>query len=374
MTTEHLAATIAPFLGTAPDQVPGAVAVVDTPGKPVALVAAAGYRRDTIVRISSTTKPIVAAAALTFVDDGSISLDEPLERSVLPELAGRRVLVAFDAPLTETVPAERPITLRDLLAFTLGFGIPMRPPGATPIQRALEPLALGQGRPAPQHVVEPHTWLARFATLPLMHQPGARWMYSTGLDLAGIAIARLGKAPLADVLRARLFAPLGMRDTDFHVPPGKLPRFVPGYAAGAAAPEDAADATSQWAAPPAFPSGAAGLVSTVDDLLAFARMLRDRGGAVLQPATVAEMTRGQLTDAQRAASNDFVSYFVDHTWGLGVGIDARTGAYGWDGGLGTTLQLDPASGRIAILLTQRAWASPIPPPIAQAFLAAAPSC
>jgi CubicO group peptidase (beta-lactamase class C family) len=149
-------------------------------------------QRDTIFRITSMTKPVTAAAALILVEECRLRLDEPVDR-LLPELANRQVLRRIDGPLDETVPAHRPITLRDLLTFRLGFGQIMGPPDAYPIQRAVSEqqiMTLGPPKPPTPHA--PDEWMRRLATLPLMYQPGERWMYNTGFEVLGVLIARLG--------------------------------------------------------------------------------------------------------------------------------------------------------------------------------------
>ena len=123
-------------------------------------------RRDTIFRIASLTKPIVAVAALILVEECKLRLDEPVDR-LLPELAGRKVLKRIDGPLDDTVPANRPITVRDLLTFRLGFGIVMVPPGTYPIQRAAAELRIRMGPPLPQEQPAPDEWIRRLGTLPL---------------------------------------------------------------------------------------------------------------------------------------------------------------------------------------------------------------
>jgi len=338
-------------------------------------------RRDALFRISSMTKPITAAAAIALVDDGKLTLDEPVDR-LLPELAHRRVLRRVDGPLDDTVPAHRPIAVRDLLTFTLGIGTLYAPPGATPIQRAIDELALGQGPPQPQTPPAPDEWLRRLGTLPLMRQPGACWIYNTGSDVLGVLIARAAGRPFESFLRERLLDPLGMHDTGFSVPPAQRDRLVTGYQSdpgGGLRPFDPPD--GQWSRPPAFPAGAAGLVSTADDFLAFAEMLRSggshRGTRVLSAASVAAMTRDQLTPAQKAASQWVPGFFDRFGWGLGMAVvtgddeSAAPGSYGWDGGLGTAWRTDPRAGTVTILLTQRAWAAPEPPPVCRAFWRAA---
>jgi CubicO group peptidase (beta-lactamase class C family) len=169
-------------------------------------------QRDTIFRIASMTKPITASAAMILIEECKLRLDEPVDR-LLPELADRRVLKRLDGPLDDTEPAKRPITLRDLLTFCMGFSIVMAPPGAYPIQTAVNDLLLGQGMPQPSLQPGPDEWIRRFGTLPLMHQPGEKWMYHTGSDVLGVLIARASGQPFDAFLQERVFKPLGMKDS-----------------------------------------------------------------------------------------------------------------------------------------------------------------
>jgi CubicO group peptidase (beta-lactamase class C family) len=166
------------------------------------------------------------------------------------------------------VPAHRPITLRDLLTFRRGFGIVMAPPGTYPIQKAMSEQLLGQGPPSPSTPPAPDEWIRRLGTLPLMHQPGEKWMYNTGSDVLGVLIARASGQALETFLRERIFEPLGMKDTSFSVPATKLDRLATSYWSnpqnGALELYDEAEG-GQWSRPPAFPSGAGGLVSTIDE-------------------------------------------------------------------------------------------------------------
>ena len=360
---------------------PGLVSLVCRRGEvhvdPVGLKAVGGepVQRDTIFRIASMTKPVTAAAALILVEECKLRLDEPVER-LLPELADRRVLRRIDAPLDDTVPANRPITVRDLLTFTLGYGMIMAMPNTYPIQSALAE-ALGGGPPSPQQVPPPDEWMRRLGTLPLIHQPGEQWMYNTGSDVLGVLIARAAGQPFESFLRERIFEPLGMRDTGFSIPAPKLDRLATAYWTNfeTGAPEVFDDAkSSQWSRPPAFPSGAGGLVSTVDDFLAFSQMLLNGGrhgrARILSRPSVETMTSDQLTPAQKQASSFAPGFFDSYGWGFGVAIATRrdnpagsVGAFGWSGGLGTTWQADPREDLTVILLTQSAWTSPKPPDV-----------
>jgi len=333
-------------------------------------------RRDTIFRISSMTKPITAVAVMILVEECKLRLDEPVDR-LLPELVDRRVLRRIDGPIDDTVPANRPITVRDLLTFRLGFGLIAAQPDTYPSQRAVREQLEGQGPPNPSAAPGPDEWIRRFATLPLLHQPGQKWMYNTGSDILGVLIARASGQPLDTFLRERLFEPLGMMDTGFSVPATTLDRLATSYAVnpdtGALDLYDEPN-SGQWSRPPAFPSGAGGMVSTIDDYLAFGQMLLNKGkhgtARVLSRPSVELMTTDHLTPAQKAVSGLVPGYFDSHGWGFGVSIVTRRdnvaaapGRSGWDGGLGTSWYSDPGEDMVTILMTQRAWTSPNPPDI-----------
>ena len=333
-------------------------------------------RRDTIFRISSMTKPITAVATMILLEECAVRLDEPVDR-LLPELADRRVVRRIDGPVDDTVPARRPITVRDLLTFRMGFGGYV---GPCPVNDAAAPLELSVGPPRPALPPEPDEWMRRFSTLPLMFQPGERWLYHTGADVLGVLIARASGQPFAAFLRDRIFQPLGMHDTGFSVPAADVNRLATSYLTdpetGALRVYDAPE--GQWSTPPAFPSGGAGLVSTADDFLAFAEMLLRGGAPVLSRPSVETMTTDHLTPAQKAVSGFFPDDFDARGWGFGVGVVTRregpaapVGQYGWDGGLGTIWRNDPSEQLAAILLTNVAWTSPRPPGIALDFLTGA---
>jgi CubicO group peptidase (beta-lactamase class C family) len=333
-----------------------------------------------IFRISSLTKPITAAAAMICVEECLLRLDEPVDR-LLPELAGRAVLRRLDGPLTDTVPARRPITVRDLLTFRLGLGLVIGPPDEVPIQRAMTELCLGQGAPNPPVPPPPDEWMRRLGTLPLMHQPGAGWMYNTGSDVLGVLIARAAGQPFEVFLRERIFEPLGMTDTGFSVPAGQTHRLVTGYQDDPqTGKQDAYDlaASSLWSRPPAFPSGAGGLVSTAGDYLAFGTMMlgggRHAGVRVLSRPSVEIMTSDQLTAEDKAASGAFAPYFASHGWGFGMSVVTRrgdigepVGRFGWNGGLGSIWYADPREDLVIILMTGSAKHTLNPPPLYRDF-------
>ena len=358
-------------------QAPGVVAGVARGGaRHVAVagtLALAGEpaRRDSLFRISSMTKPMTAAAVLSLAEAGLLELGEPVDR-LLPELAGRAVLRAPDAALADTVPAERPITVRDLLTFTCGLGMQ----GAMfmaaepwPVVTAAAERDLHLFGPAmPAAMPGPDTWLARLGELPLLAQPGERWLYQTGSQILGVLAARAAGRPFGDVLRERVLDPLGMGDTAFAAVDAARLATAYDRRDGQWVVFDAPD--GQWSRPPAFPDGGGGLVSGVDDVLAFGRMLLDGGNGVLAPATVAEMTRDQLTPAQRAAVWPGFSFLDDRGWGYGVSV-LDDGSYGWDGGFGTAWSNVPAQDLCVVVLTQRLTGESGPAPVCADVLAAA---
>jgi CubicO group peptidase (beta-lactamase class C family) len=389
---EALDQTLARHVGQ--NSLPGLVALVAR-GDDV-YVAALGHKafgdpepigRDAIFRIASISKPIAGVAAMLLIQDGAMALDDPVTRW-LPEFAAPRVLRSLESGLDDTVPAMRPITVEDVLSFHFGFGSIMAP-GPFPVQQAEQELGLKTlGPPWPPPELTPDQWIAGLASLPLLDQPGTRWRYNTGASVAGVLIERVAGAPLAEVLRERVFEPLGMADTGFSVPAAKRDRFTTFYA-----PRTESETESDeprvldrpdgwWAAPPKFPDASGALVSTADDLHAFASMLAADGlaadgSSLLSAESVRLMTRDRMTAAERAESRIFVG---DHSgWGLMMLVPSGEagsspgipGGFGWDGGSGTAWRTDTSRGLTGILLTQRMVTSPEPVPLVTDFWAAA---
>jgi CubicO group peptidase (beta-lactamase class C family) len=340
-------------------------------------------RRDTIFRIASITKPIAAAAMMILVDEGKLRLNDSVERW-LPELANRKVLRRIDSPLDDTVPAVRSITVRDVLTSTFGFGSVMAMPGTYPIQQPIRDGHLGGDGP-PHTSLTPGTdeWMRRLGELPLMYQPGARWAYNTSCDVMGVLVARVSGKSFEAFLRERLFDPLGMKDTAFSVPASKLDRLPSVYRFDQGSKKlevyDGAQ-NSEYSRPPAFESGAGGLVSTADDYYAFCRMMLNKGTwgreRLLTQASVESMTSDQLVPQQKEGAELF---FGNHSsWGFGMGVNIQhekpwtvPGRFGWDGGFGTSAYSDPKNDFIGILLTQRMMDSPEPPAVFTDFWAGA---
>jgi len=328
--------------------------------------------RDSIFRIASITKPITAAAVMMLVEDGQITLDDPVA-PWLPELASPAVVRTPAGPVDDVVPAIRPITVADLLTFRAGYGFPSD--FSLPAVRLLVS-ELKQGPPQPQLVVAPDEWMAALARIPLLRQPGEAWLYNTCSDILGVLIARVSGRPLPEFLAERLFGPLGMADTGFEVPASKLDRFTSYYRTGPAGGLELVDAPGgQWSNLPAFPSGAGGLVSTVDDWHRFARMLLAGGSLggrqLLSAASVQQMTTDQLTPSQRDASRLFLE---GQGWGFGGSVDVEAidpwnvpGRYGWVGGTGTAAHITASTGAVTILLSQLELAGPTPPALMRDF-------
>ncbi|GAB3238316.1 serine hydrolase domain-containing protein [Kineosporia babensis] len=341
------------------------------------LDSAVPVQRDSIFRIASLAKPIVAFAALQMIKEGIFGLDEPVDR-LLPELADRQVLRSLESPVTDTVPAERPILVVDLLRFTSGLGLVMAMPDTYPIQAALDRAIGAPGPPQPAKTKTPDEYLAALGNLPLLHQPGAAWAYNTSSDLLGILMARATGSTLQKVLQERIFDRLGMRDTGFSVPGASIKRLTASYTPNGDGLDlfDPSEG-SQWSSPPRLESGAGGLVSTVDDLLAFTRLMLGRGvfqgERLLSDELFTAMTTDQLSAAQKSRTIWVPGFFDTHGWGFGLAVRTvagdgeSAGAYAWSGGLGTSWGCDPVVGSAGILLTQRAMTSPAPEALTAQF-------
>lgn len=352
-------------------RVPGVVALVYHRGRvhvetlgAVAFDSNEPVRRDMIFRLASTTKPLTAVGAMILVEECRIRLDDPVDEW-LPELRDRRVLRTIDSPLDETVPAKRPITLRDLLTFRSGYGEVMFLSPTCPLQKALTEARLPLSEWP--FAGTPDEFMTRLGRLPLAHQPGEQWLYHMSGEILGVLMARVSGKSLGAFLHERVFGPLGMTDTGFQVPEADLDRLPTCYGTdmltGNLVVLEAA--RSGYAArPPVFESGAGGLVSTVDDLLAFGRMMLSRGaygaGRILSRPSIELMTMDHLTPAQKEASPFFDNFWATHGWGFGMGVvTARqdladvTGRFGWDGAFGTSWYVDPKEDLVGILMTQR---------------------
>jgi CubicO group peptidase (beta-lactamase class C family) len=365
----------------AADGVPGAAWLVARDGE--LHVGTAGtvdgskpVQRDSIFRIASMTKPVTAVAVLALAEDCVVRLDDPLDRW-LPELADRRVMVDPKGSVDDTVPAVRQPTVHDTLTFRLGWGMDFADwEGQTLPGDMAAAMGLEVGPPQPAKAPPPDEFAAILGRFPLDHQPGEKWLYNMGSDVLGVVVERAAGKCFSDVLQERIFGPLGMRDTAFHVPATSMDRFGPSYLPLAWAPEPGAifdPAGGGWAARPAFESGAGGLVSTLDDYFAFAQALLDGGRPILSRSSVAAMTTDQLyaVDGSLQSGPDPTGALG---WGFGVGVVRRKthvaespGTYSWTGGMGTSWANDPVEGLVGILLTNQLFSGPWLPPVHQDF-------
>ena len=319
-------------------------------------------RPDTIYRIYSMTKPITTVAALMLYEEGCFQLDDPVARFI-PSFAGIRVFAGGDAESFETVPLARPVTVHDLMTHTSGLTYGFQhehPVDALYRTRRIEfnanlgPLA---------DLVE------AAAAQPLLFQPGTRWNYGVSTDVLGRLVEIWSGVPLDTFFEERIFAPLGMCDTGFHVPEGQGGRFASNYTradgGGLALHDSAGD--SRFLEPARTLSGGGGLVSTAADYLRFTRMLRGRGALegvrLLGRKSVELMTMnhlpGDLVDMGQPRFSEMP--FAGIGFGLGVSVvldpaKARIlgspGEYAWGGMASTTFWVDPAEDLVVLLLTQ----------------------
>lgn len=319
----------------------------------VTALGGAPMRDDAIMRIQSMTKPVTAVSALRLVEAGRLGLDQAVEEW-LPELAGRKVLSHPTAPLDDTVPARRPITLRHLLTNTSGYGAAMVD---SPLQRAMRDNGTEAGPEPP--ALGADEWLARLADLPLAFQPGEGWRYHHSFGLLGILLARVTGSPLGDHLAEDLFGPLGMTDTALWVPEDKLGRLPAAYRlenGGLVETEPAGGGFS--AGPPPFDVSHGELVSTARDFHRFTRMLagggRIDGQQVISTDSVRTMTSDQVPATCKTPDSFFPGFWDGTGWGFGVAVTTegpRRRRYGWSGGQGTDFFVD-GDGTVGILLTQ----------------------
>ena len=362
-------------------RLPGLVAVIGRRGAEhvdaigtLAFDRAAPMRRDTIFRLASVTKPITAVAAMILVEECKLRLDDAVEE-FLPELAHRRVLRTIDSELDDTVPAKRPITVRDLLTFRSGYGEVAFLSPACPLQKALV-----EARLPLSTFTFPGTadeFMQCLGRLPLAHQPGERWLYHMSAEILGVLIARASGRSLSAFMRERIFQPLGMKDTGFTVAKTQLDRVATCYQTDFSTGEVTVleGAPNELLVRPCtFESGAGDqLVSTADDLLAFGRMMLNAGvygnERILSRPSVELMATDHLSADQKAASPFFEDFWDARGWGLGVSIVTRRdnvagvpGRFGWDGAFSTSLYVDPREEMVGVLMAQcRPGALRLPP-------------
>ncbi|MED5815422.1 serine hydrolase domain-containing protein [Mycolicibacterium sp. 050232] len=313
-------------------------------------------QRNTIFRIASMTKPVTVAAAMGLAEEGKLALNEPVTKW-LPELADMRVLREPRGPLDRTEPARRPITFDDLMTHRSGLAY---------VFSVLGPLASAYGKLSLRQ--DQDRWLTEVAKLPLAHQPGERITYSHSTDVLGIALSRIEGKPLSQVLYERIFGPLGMVDTGFSVDAAGRRRAATMYQLTA---DNQLTHDVMGPAPitdPPFCTGGAGLFSTADDYLKFARMLLAGGTIdgvqVLSEESVRMMRTDRLTAEQKQFQFLGAPFWIGRGFGLNLSVvtdpeksrqlfgPGGMGTFSWPGAYGTWWQADPSADLILIYLIQ----------------------
>jgi CubicO group peptidase (beta-lactamase class C family) len=319
------------------EEFPGATVAIARNGKLAYLKSFGTFEKDSLIRIYSMTKPITVVAALILMEEGKLSLDDPVSK----------YLTGFDAlKVHRSDKPAKPMTIKDLMRHTSGLSYGLF--GNTAVDKAYRK----------QDVLGKDTTLAEMAKklseIPLLFEPGTRWHYSVSIDLLGRVIEVVSQQPFDEYLEARIFKPLGMRDTGFSVPDAKLDRFVP--CCGPACRVIEAVETSRFRQTPKMLSGGGGLVSTISDYVTFGLML-DAGGTwngkrILKPETVKLMTTNQLPDEVEAWGGT--------GFGLGVSVQLKdsafrgpAGVWGWGGAASTTFFASPKDRLTVVTMIQR---------------------
>lgn len=312
--------------------------------------------RDTLVQVFSMTKPVTGVALMQMWEQGKFRLDDPLS-DYLPEFAGMQVLEATkDGGAPTPRPAHRPITIRDLMRHTAGFSYGMRQTPADAAFVKADPLALENDLPE---------FGRKLAGLPLIFDPGAEWSYSVAVDVQALLVQKLSGVPFETYVREHVLTPLKMKDSGWTQPPENLPRLAATYVHQSAAEPKryADDKTRRLNFDPArrLTMGGAGLASSIDDYMRFARMLLNGGELdgvrVLQPSTVSLMATDQL-DPEITKR-----FFLPGKGSVGFGLDfavrkrqpqtpgenrGAVGEFFWDGAESTLFWVDPAN-RLAVV-------------------------
>ncbi|WP_212541897.1 serine hydrolase domain-containing protein [Sphingopyxis indica] len=315
-------------------------------------------RRDTIAQIFSMTKPVTGVALMQLWEAGKVRLDDPLAK-YLPEYAQMRVYAGKDAAgAPRYVPADRPITVRDIMRHTAGFAYGAGPTPAHDAFVAADPLALTNSLAEASR---------RIASVPLLFQPGTQWSYSAAVTVQAALVEKLAGEPFADYVRTHIFVPLKMTDTAWREPEAKFARLSAMYAMkdGKLVQQDAAETRKLNFQDNALTPGGFGLASTLDDYQRFARMLLNGGELdgvrILRPSTVRLMATDQLDPA-----------VTERLWlpgkgAVGFGLDfavryaqpqtaeenrGAVGEFFWDGAASTLFWVDPANKLTAVFFAQ----------------------
>lgn len=321
-------------------------------------------RPDTIFRIYSMTKPLTSTAIMMLYEEGRFQLDDPISRFI-PAFANPRVSVGGSRGKIDTVPGEREITFRDLLSHTSGltYGFMEANPVDALYRAKQGGVDFQTGDTSLKDIVE------RLATFPLIAQPGKAWNYSVATDVLGYLVEVISGQPFEVYLKDKVLKPLGMVDTDFHVPAGKHERFAANYSAGAGGKLELIDdpGKSRYLAPRKVNSGGGGLVSTASDYLRFCKFMLNKGELdgvrLLGRKTVELMTmnhlKGDMADMGMPRFSESTYYGVGFGLGFSVMIDpakahilGTPGEYAWGGAASTAFWCDPVEDMAVVLLTQ----------------------
>jgi CubicO group peptidase (beta-lactamase class C family) len=347
----------------------GAVALILQNGQPVYQRAVgwsdkeggARMQTDTIFRIASQTKAITSTAVLQLQERGKLIVTDPVSKYI-PEFAKTTVLVKNESGATSTVPATRPITLRDLLTHTAGISYGKEPELADLYAaKGLGPAAgNGNGWYTADKNEPICTTMARLASLPFEAQPGSAFVYGYNTDILGCVVERASGMPLDEYIRTQITGPLGMKDTQFYLPPDQRKRLATAYMSGpngkvVRSPNDARGQGHYIDGPRKSFAGGAGLLSTAQDYARFLEALRNGGVLdgvrILSPRSVALMTTNQIHDLHPKDDLGFGYGFevVEHYGAAGL---ESPGTWGWGGAYGTNYRVDPTSGLVVVLMIQ----------------------
>jgi CubicO group peptidase (beta-lactamase class C family) len=321
-------------------------------------------RPDTIFRIYSMTKPLTSTAIMMLYEEGRFQLDDPISKFI-PRFANPRVYAGGSRGKIDSVPAEREITFRDLLTHTSGltYGFMESNPVDALYRSKTNGVDFQTATTSLKDLVE------RLASFPLIAQPGKAWNYSVATDVLGYLVEVISGQPFQTYLKEKVLVPLGMVDTDFHVPADKHERFAANYQAGAGGKLELIDdpGKSRYLAPRAVNSGGGGLVSTAADYLRFCRFMLNKGELdgtrLLGRKTVELMTmnhlKGDMADMGMPRFSESTYYGVGFGLGFSVMIDpakahivGTAGEYAWGGAASTAFWCDPAEDMAVVLLTQ----------------------
>jgi CubicO group peptidase (beta-lactamase class C family) len=352
-------------------QIAGGVALLARDGRVVYLRAAGqadveagrAMTPDTIFRIASMTKPITSAAALMLADEGRLALTDPVSRFI-PEFRGQKVLVPKDGGF-DTVPAEREVTVRDLLTHTSGVCYSFFAPKY--LGDLYREAGVEDGVVQTELTLEEN--VRRLARLPLAHQPGRAFTYGLNTDVLGRVVEVAAGQDLDTVFRTRIFEPLSLRDTSFWLPDQKKARLAALYRPG---PDKTIQrvgeepvqignlrysASFQYSGPKRHCSGCAGLVSTAADYARFLQMLLNGGELdgvrLLKPETVRQMTANQIGELRIAGPHgDRFGYGFGVVTAKSAAMPMSVGSYSWGGLFNTFFWVDPERRLVGVLLTQ----------------------